>query len=114
MGRRSALSAHHRAVIGSNLMSPRRRRRCRDARREGPSGSYGKFSTTVIATLAGQQEKLLWPARWAQASSRFQSSRDGMGGMAMSVANCLKTWGKDFLGIGEHRFFSRRLPSDRA
>ena len=44
-------------VIGSNLMSPRRRRRCRDARREGPSGPYGKFSTTVVATLAGQQEK---------------------------------------------------------
>src|ERR1035437_7423773 len=44
-------------VIGSNLMSPRRRRRCRDARREGSSGPYRKFSTTVIATLAGQQEK---------------------------------------------------------
>ena len=44
-------------VIGSNLTSPRRRRRCRDARREGPSGPYGKFVTTVIATLAGQQEK---------------------------------------------------------
>src|ERR1017187_4849882 len=43
-------------VIGSNLMSPRRRRRCRDARREGPPGPYGKFRTTVIATLAGQQE----------------------------------------------------------
>src|ERR1035441_8109351 len=56
MGRRSALSAHHRAVIGSNLMSPRRRRRCRVARREGPSGPYGKFVTTVNATLAGQQE----------------------------------------------------------
>jgi hypothetical protein len=38
-------------------MSPRRRRRCPDARREGPSGPYGKFSTTVVATLAGQQEK---------------------------------------------------------
>src|ERR1017187_10220312 len=43
-------------VIGSNLKSPRRRRRCRDARREDPSGPYRKFSTTVNATLAGQQE----------------------------------------------------------
>src|ERR1035437_1757304 len=90
-----------RGVKVSNQMSPRRRRRCRDARREGSSGPYRKFSTTVIATPAGQQEKLLRPARWAQASSRFQSSRGGMGGSAMSVANRLKTWGQDFLGIGE-------------
>ena len=48
------------------------------------------------ATLAGQQERLLRPAQWAQASSRFQSSRGGMGSMAMSVANRLKTWGEDF------------------
>src|ERR1039457_1970996 len=87
-------------VIGSNLMSPRRRRRCRDARREGSSGPYGKISTTVVATLAGQQEKLLWPAGWPQAPARCKRRENGSGGMARNVANCLKTGGKDFFANG--------------
>src|ERR1039457_6530544 len=61
-------------VIGSNLKSPCRGRLYMrlSVRVLGP---YRKFVTTVKATLAGQQETGLRPARWAQASSRFQDSR---------------------------------------
>jgi hypothetical protein len=83
-------------VIGPVLRSPRRHPTwdCRT----GFTRPYGKFSTTSVATLAGQQENCWARAVAAQASFRSQGSRRAASGRASSLRKLLRRKGEIFFG----------------
>src|ERR1039458_9429716 len=92
-----------------------------EANARGPpnSGFGRKVGVKLAISLRGpsRQARPSWAARWARASSRFQSSRGGMGNWAWSGCKPKKTKGEcslKWLSPRKARRFERRRQESAA